>query len=118
MIKELEQMGIAWIILIREQLKLFTLEAKLAKISLFPALVSACVLMFFCISTWISALVLAGYGLYLYSQNLWIALLTVFVVNLGLVITAALFLKRYLRRMSFQYTRAQFHEYKRLEQTD
>ncbi len=118
MIKELEQMGIAWIVLIREQLKLFTLEAKLAKISLLPALVCTCLLLFLSISTWLCALTLAGYGLYFYSQSLFITFLTVFLVNLGMMLTAALLLKRYLKRMSFQYTRAQFHEYQKLEQTD
>lgn len=118
MIKELEQMGIAWVILIREQLKLFTLEAKLARISVLPAFLSACVLMLLGISTWVSALALAGYGIYYYAGNIWIALFSVFMVNLGLMVTAALLLRRYLRRMSFQYTRAQFNEYKGIEQTD
>lgn len=106
----LQQLGFAWFSLIKDQAKLFALESELAHISLFPLLMSGLALALFSITLWITLLITLGYGIYVYQNNVWISLLTIFMLN-GIAIGLAFIkIKRYQQRMKFARTRESLRE--------
>lgn len=106
---------------IKTCLTMTKLEARLAGLSIAPLLVCVCLLFIGCISVWLSGITLLGYALILATNNIMIALVSIFVANilmLGIVYNR---MRRNLRNMSFEKTRAflsQGRESHEIEKTD
>ncbi len=86
-------------------LSIFKLEARLAKLSIVPLVINLLVLFILLGSTWLSALLLIGYGLAVYFNSFFVSAIGVFALNAGLLLLIVRFSLTNLRRMSFEKTR-------------
>lgn len=84
---------------------LIKLESKLAVLSLLPALISVVCLVVVLPSLWLSISVLLAYGIFYYSGQLWIAIVSVSLLNLVLCMGLIKFLLYNFKNMSFERTR-------------
>jgi len=107
----LQQLGFAWFSLIKDQVKLFGLESKLAQISMVPLLISGVALFYIAITLWISIIALLGYGVFLWLHNVLFSLIAVLVLNIFAACLSFLFLLKYKNRMRFEHTRAALKEF-------
>lgn len=108
----------AWLRLTKSQIKLFVLEFKLAKASVVPFLIVLFFLSILIISTWFSLLTFIGYEIYIHSQSMFWALLSVLIINIASLIIIAIFVFIYLKQISFARTRSKLQSYKKMELQD
>ncbi len=106
----LQQLGSAWIGIVKDQAKLFALESELAHLSLFPLLLSGLALALFTMSLWALILISAYYGTYLYTQNITWSLTAVVGLNLIVMILAFISIRKHQARMQFKHSRAALRE--------
>ncbi|KTD64919.1 hypothetical protein Lsan_0912 [Legionella santicrucis] len=121
--KQLEALIAAKISIIRTVLSLFRLEARLAGLSVFPLLLNICMLLVIFITVWLTAMFLFGYFVALTSNNLFLALFLILLLNIGLLLGLTKYLSYNLNNMSFQKTREYFSqhqstEHEKLKKTD
>jgi uncharacterized membrane protein YqjE len=107
----LQQLGFAWFALVKDQVKLFQLESKLAQLSLTPLLISGAALFFIAITLWFSINVLICYGFYLGFHNILFSIIAIVVLNTLAACLAIFMLLKYKNRMRFEHTRAALKEY-------
>lgn len=106
----LKELGKSWFLLIKNHLKLMSLESALAQISLFPLLISGLALAIFVISFWFLLLGLAGYGLFLLGYKPILCLGALLIINLMAVLMSYMMIQSYKNRMRFPHTRARIKE--------
>lgn len=120
--KQLEALIAAKISVIRTVLSLFRLEARLAGLSVFPLLLNICMLLVIFITVWLTAMFLLGYFVALTSNNLFLALFLILLLNIGLLLGLTKYLSYNLNNMSFQKTREYFSQqstdHEKLKKTD
>jgi hypothetical protein len=89
-------------------INLMRLEARLAGQSILPLLLNLCLLGAVLLSLWASVSVLVGYGLFLFTHNILIALTGVCALNALLLLSLLKYLRFNLNNMSFEKTRNYF----------
>ena len=108
--------------LIKTIVSIFKLEAKLARLSVFPLLLNFCMLFIIAITIWLSSLFILGYYVALAFNSIIIALAIILLINLLILISLIQYLKFNLRNLSFVKTRAYFSKkeekpYEQLEES-
>lgn len=103
---ELESIVSNQLAVIRTCLSITRLEARLAGLSVAPLLVSVCLLFIGLISVWFSGMALLGYSLMLVTNNIMMALSSVFITNSLILAIVYMRMRRNLKNMSFEKTRA------------
>ncbi len=86
------------------------LEARLAGLSIYPLLLTLCLLLIVLMSTWLAAMLLVGYGIKLALHNSIWAISSVLLINMSVLILLLNYLLFNLKKMSFEKTRAYFSE--------
>lgn len=86
------------------------LEARLAGLSVYPLLLTLCLLLIVSMSTWLVAMLLLGYCFKLVVDNPILVISFVLFINMGLFILLLNYLLFNLKKMSFEKTRAYFSE--------
>ncbi|MGQ3892116.1 hypothetical protein [Legionella sp. CNM-4043-24] len=84
---------------------LVRLESRLAGLSIFPLLLTICLLLVVMMSLWASSMLLLGYSIMQFSHSLLLSVLCVTVFNLLTVLALAKYLLFNLQQMSFEKTR-------------
>jgi uncharacterized membrane protein YqjE len=106
----LQELGLAWLGLFKDQAKLISLESRLAQISMIPLLISGLALALFSISVWFLGLAVLGAWIYNQGYALLPTLSIVFGANLVMMIFAYFSLCKYKKRMEFRRTRQSLRE--------
>lgn len=81
------------------------LEAKLAKLSLVPLLITLFAMLFVVSSTWLFTMILLSYGIFYFFHNIWFALGGVLIFNLIILGILVKYLLFNIKSMSFEKTR-------------
>lgn len=113
--KQIEHLVSARIALVKMMFTVFKLEARLAGLSIFPLILTVCMLLIVLMSLWLCTSLLLGYGILLFSGNLLLSLLLVFFFNLCVLMGLAKYLTVNLKNMSFEKTRAYFSSNKSMD---
>jgi hypothetical protein len=85
---------------------LIKLESKLAGLSIFPLLINLAILIGLCFTGLLSLFLLIGYGVFWATQNYLISILSIIIINGVFLFFVAKLLSIYIKRMSFEKTRA------------
>ncbi len=85
--------------------KMVKLEARLAGLSIFPMMMTLAILIVFCLSFWVSSLILLGYLLYQVFHSFLIAIVLVVILNVVSVALAIRALISNIKNLSFARTR-------------
>lgn len=91
---------------IQTGLSMTRLEARLALLSIYPLIINVCMLFVILVSTWLTAMLMIGYGLMQLEHNLILTLLGIFMFNLLVLGVLLKYLLFNLKNMSFEKTRA------------
>ena len=107
---------------IKTVVAIFKLEAKLARLSIFPLLLNLCSLLIIAITVWLSSMFILGYYSLLTFNSIIIAAAIILLINLLILILLIQYLKFNLRNLSFEKTRAYFSNnegkpYEKLEES-
>lgn len=113
--KQLEDLVSAKITIFKTVFKIIGLETRLAGKSIFPLLLSTCMLLVFFMTSWLSITVLIGYGVFVLSQNYLLSIVIVLLLNLILCGALAKYVFYNINCMSFEKTRAYFSQQKSIE---
>lgn len=108
--KQIEALLAAKISIIRTVLSLFRLEARLAGLSVFPLLLSVCMLIVISLTLWLTAMILLGYFVALTCNSLPLALVLILLLHIAVLIGLTKYLSYNLSNMSFQKTRDYFSQ--------
>ncbi|PJD95434.1 MAG: hypothetical protein CK426_04265 [Legionella sp.] len=84
---------------------LIRLEAKLARMTLFPLLINVCMIFVILITSWASMMVLLGYAVFCITQMYWISIVSVCITNMLALLGLLKYLAFNLNAMSFAKTR-------------
>lgn len=114
-LKQIEQFFSARIALIKTMCTMMQLEARLAALSIFPLLISICLLLIILMTSWLLISLLVGYGILLFSNNFLLSLFLVFLLNVVLLLCLVKYLAFNLKNMSFEKTRAYFSQNKSID---
>lgn len=95
---------------------MISLEAKLARLSIFPLIINVCMLFVVLITLWSSLMLLIGYFTILTFNNYFMAIGIIVLLNLALLFGLLKYLTYNLSNMSFEKTREYFSERERNEQ--
>lgn len=106
----LQELGLAWLGLFKDQAKLVALESRLAQVSLIPLLISGLALALFTFSFWFVGLALLGTWIYHQGYALLPTLLIVFSVNFFMMMVAYFSACKYKKRVEFRRTRQSLRE--------
>ena len=90
-------------------LSMMTLETKLAVLSIGPLLLTLSLLWGVLLALWLSILAFIGYGLMLLSNNPWVSIGLVLLINVAVSWVLLHQVRFHLRNMQFEKTRAYFH---------
>lgn len=93
---------------LRLVVRLISLEAKLAGLTVFPLLMCFCFLCISCLTLWLSTMGLVGYVVHEITHQTWLAFLFLMLINGGLMLMCLSKLSQYKSDMSFEKTRAYF----------
>ncbi len=102
---QLDKISQVWFRLVKNQLKLFGIEWKLAKLTIKPLIFCLLLFLIFLISTWVSIMCLIGYAIYLLNNNVIITLLSVAMINIVLIMLTYCFFAYLIKQGSFQRVR-------------
>ena len=121
-LKQVEHLVSAKLAVIKTLLELVRLEVRLAGLSVFPLLLSLCLVLVVLMTAWLSLSLLMGYGILMACHNILLSLGGVFLINLGIVLCLFRSLAFNLKNMSFEKTRSYFSQnasidYEQLEKT-
>ncbi len=111
MLENLEKMGLAWVRLIKAHAKLFLLEAKLAKASIVPIVLSGFTSFILLMSTWGLILLLGVVGIHAITHSLFLSVLIVLVINILILVSLGVFVSKLFKQLTFHNTRAHFKQY-------
>jgi hypothetical protein len=108
--------------LVKTIVSIFKLEAKLARLSIFPLILNLCMLFIIAITVWLSSMFILGYYSALTFNSIIIAAAIVLLINLLSLVLLIQYLKFNLRNLSFEKTRAYFSKkeekpYEKLEES-
>lgn len=120
-IKETEQFISNKVEGIKALFSLITLEAQLAGLSIYPVLITLCLLFAIAITTWWALVVFIGYVFIITLHSVLWAILFVLFLNIGLISALLAYLSFNLKNMSFPKTREYFaydHDEKNIEGKD
>ncbi|MFT4059456.1 MAG: hypothetical protein QM652_07900 [Legionella sp.] len=109
-LKQVEGLIAAKLSLFKSVLTLMRLEARLASLSVFPMLLSMCMILIVLMTFWLLISLLIGYGIYFISNNYLLTLFLLFLLNLVVLLALAKFLAVQVKNMSFAKTRSYFSE--------
>jgi len=87
---------------------LIKLEARLAGLSIVPLLLNLFMLFIVLITVWLAAMVLLGYGVMQFSNNGFIAISSILLINIVVFALLIKFVLSNLKNMSFEKTRNYF----------
>ncbi len=104
-INQLDKIFHAWSRLIKNQLKLFGMEWKLAKLTIKPLIFCLLLFLILLISTWVSIICLIGYAIYLLGNSVVITLLSIAILNIALIMLTYCFFTYLIKQASFQRVR-------------
>ena len=116
-IKSLENLGKAWLEVVKAYKDLFFLELAIARQSFIPFVFVALVLTAVLSAFVITSLAVMSYFVYLYTHNWLIALLLAELDSILSLMLVFFFLSRYFNRLKFNYFRAQLKKAPREEGT-
>jgi len=121
-LKQVEHLVSAKLAVIKTLLELVRLEVRLAGLSVFPLLLSLCLVLVVLMTAWLSLSLLMGYGILMAFHNILLSLGGVFLINLGIVLYLFKSLAFNLKNMSFEKSRSYFSQnasidYEQLEKT-
>lgn len=107
---------------VKTMISLIGMEARLARLSIYPLLLNVGMLTMVLITLWISIMLLIGYLILLMLNNFLFSISIVLLLNVGLLIVLLNYLSFNLKNMSFEKTRAYFatekeHAHDELEKT-
>lgn len=85
---------------------LFKLEAQLATMSIIPLAITAVLLGVFALVAWTTLMVLLGYAIFWYLENMWIAILGVLLLHAIIIGGLIKYLLINLTKIKFEKTRA------------
>ncbi len=105
-ITEMEGLVTQQLNVIKTGLSLTRMEAKLAVMSIYPLIITICMLMVILMGSWISIMGLIGYGLFRAFNDPLMALSGVLLMNALLLGFLLIYLSYTLKNMSFMKTRA------------
>lgn len=111
-LKQIEELVSTKLAIIKTIFSIIKLETRLAGLSIFPLLMNVCMLLIVLMSVWVLISLLMGYGILLIFHNVLISLLSVFFVNLIILLSLIKYLTYNLRNMSFEKTRAYLANHK------
>lgn len=110
-LKQAETLVSAKLAALKDLFTMIRLEARLAGLSIFPLLVSVCMLFVVLMTVWLFASLLMGYGIFLLiHKNIFLSLILVFLINLMLFAILLRYLLFNIKNMSFEKTRAYFSQ--------
>lgn len=95
-----------WLRLLKNNVRIFKLEAKLAQLSFIRLLAAALVFFGVAVVTWVSLLFIVGYEVYHHTQNMLMTGLAVFSINLLLLIGLITYMLRQIKNMRFRHSKA------------
>lgn len=104
-LEEAEGLVSSKITIVQALMRVITLETKLAGLSIFPLLLTVCLLLVVLMSLWFTSMLLLGYFIAISLHSLMLTLMALVVLNglfLGLVVNS---LASNLKKMSFEKTR-------------
>ena len=101
--------------LVKTYLSLIRLETRLAGLSVFPLILTVCMLMVLLTAVWLSSMALLTYSCAILLDSLLMAFFLVLFLNLVLLLIVTKYLMFTLRNMSFEKTRAFLFQKKRSE---
>ena len=101
----LDKMTSAWLALVKQHLKLFWLEARLAKMSLPKLILASGLLIILLLNTWVFLLAAVYIVLYVITNNILLSLSLTFLFNLLVVTSTFLLMLKYLNKVKFNQTR-------------
>jgi predicted membrane protein len=101
---------------IKDLITMIKLETRLAGLSVFPLLVSLCVLFVVTITVWLSAMILLGYGISIAYNSILLAITAILIFNLICLLLLAKYLLYNLKKMSFEKTRKYFNQKERKDE--
>lgn len=93
--------------IIKSFFTMFKLEARLAKLSVFPLIFNICLLFIILFTLWLSIMISIGYFVLVNMNFIW-GITAVLLINLGLLIGSLKYLSFNLNNMSFVKTREYF----------
>jgi hypothetical protein len=104
-IEQIEGLVSNKLLIIKTILSVFKLEAKLACMSVFPLLLNLLMMFTIIISSWLSLMLLTGYGIVILSGSIMYGISAVLVVNLCVLLALFRYLSYNFNNMSFKKTR-------------
>jgi hypothetical protein len=109
-LKQVEGLIAAKLSLFKSVLSLIRLEARLAGLSVFPLLLSICMILIVLMTFWLLTSLLIGYGFFYIVNNYLFTLFLLLLLNLVVLLTLAKLLTVHIKNMSFAKTRSYFSE--------
>ncbi len=103
--EDLIKYGTTWIHLLKNHLKVFKLEAKLAQLSFFRFCIALVIISNLLLTTWLSIIFILSYEIFFHTSSLLITGLFVFIVNLILLCTIIIYAMNQIKNMQFQTSR-------------
>lgn len=107
---DVKQIATSWFLLIKDHIKLLSLESELAQISVFPLLISGLTMTFFALTFWILLLIFIGYAFFIWGYSPIICLMIVLGINVFALIMSYFSILKYKNRMRFEHTRNRLKE--------
>jgi hypothetical protein len=107
-LKQAEQFVSTKMAIIKTLYSLILLEARLARLSIFPLLMNLCMLLVILMSLWILTSILIGYGILLAFNSLLISFLLVLALNVIIFLSLVKYLTYNVKNISFEKTQAYF----------
>lgn len=104
-----------WLRLLKNNIRIFKLEAKLAQLSLFRLFIAALIFFGIAIVTWISGLFILGYEIFHHTQDMLIAILAVFSINFLFLIGLIIFILRQIGNMQFRNSKTAIRALTRMQ---
>ncbi len=110
MIESLDNLGKAWLNLLKSYKDLFFLELKLARYSVAPFCFLVLLFIVVLSAFWLTSLAMVAYLIYTFTSNWLIALLFIELVSLLSVGLVFLFLHKYFKQLKFNQFRLQLQK--------
>ena len=117
-LKTLEELVISQFQIVKTIATLFKLEARLAKISIAPLIITTCLMLIILSCVWMIFMALVGVAVYTAIHNVLFALLIVLICNILALCLLCMMIRHNINSMGFEKTRAYFTQLKEPSQHD
>lgn len=95
-----------WLRLLKNNVRIFKLEAKLAQLSFIRLITAALVFFGVAVVAWLSILFIFGYEIFHHTHDMLITGMTIFSINLLLLLGLIIYMLRQIKNMQFRHSKA------------